>query len=107
MTDSSELQGEITALCCFVGALASTLPLSSQMRLWPAFEQKASQLREQLSQEALRGFELATISLSSKRVYAAVLWDGNGRCSSAVRIPSSLQKTTTSRPTLMALLKAP
>lgn len=67
MTDSSELQGEISALCCFVGALASTLPLSSQMRLWPAFEQKAGQLRDQLSQEALRGFELATISLSSKR----------------------------------------
>lgn len=67
MPDSSELQGEISALCCFVGALASTLPLSSQMRLWPAFEQQASLLREQLSQEALRGFELATISLSSKR----------------------------------------
>jgi hypothetical protein len=67
MTNSSELQGEITALCCFVDALASTLPLSSQMRLGPAFEQKASQLRDQLSQEALRGFELATISLSSKR----------------------------------------
>jgi hypothetical protein len=67
MTDSYELQGEMTSLCCFVGALASTLPLSSQMRLWPAFEQKDSQLRDQLSQEALRGFELATISLSSKR----------------------------------------
>ena len=67
MTDSSELQGELAALRCFVAALASTLPLSSQMRLWPAFEQKASQLRDQLSQEALRGFELATISLSSKR----------------------------------------
>lgn len=67
MTDSSELQGEITALCCFVGALASTLPLSSQTRLWPAFEQKAIQLRDQLSQEVLRGFELAAISLSSKR----------------------------------------
>ncbi len=67
MTDCSELQGEISALCCFVGALASTLPPSSQMRLWPAFEQKASLLRDQLSQEALRGFELATISLSLKR----------------------------------------
>gem|GEM_PF-3541324 len=67
MTDSSELQGELAALCCFVGALASTLPLSSQIRLWPAFEQKASQLRDQLSQEALRGFELATVSLSSRR----------------------------------------
>jgi hypothetical protein len=67
MTDSIELQGEIAALRCFVAALASTLPLSSQMRLWPAFEQKASQLRVQLSDEALRGFELATISLSSKR----------------------------------------
>jgi hypothetical protein len=67
MTDSSELQGEITALCCFVGALASTLPLSSQLRLWPAFESKANQLRDKLSQEALRGFEQATIALSSKR----------------------------------------
>ncbi|MBV4518507.1 hypothetical protein KVG88_00395 [Pseudomonas sp. SWRI74] len=67
MTDSSELQGEITALCCFVAALASTLPLSSQLRLWPAFESKANQLRCQLSQEALRGFEQATITLSSKR----------------------------------------
>ena len=67
MTDSSELQGELSALCCFVGALASTLPLSSQIRLWPAFEQKASQLRDQLSQEALRGFELTTILLSTKR----------------------------------------
>jgi len=37
------------------------------MRLWPVLEQKASQLRDQLSQKALRGFELATISLSSKR----------------------------------------
>ncbi len=67
MTDCSELQGEISALCCFVGALASTLPLSSQMRLWPAFEQKAGQLRDQLSQAALRGFEQATVSLSTKR----------------------------------------
>jgi len=46
MTDSSELQGEITALCCFVGAMASTLPLSSDTRLWPAVEQLASQLRD-------------------------------------------------------------
>ena len=67
MTDSSELQGGITALCCFVGALASTLSLSSQMRLWPAFEQKAGQLRDQLNDDALRGFEQATVSLSSKR----------------------------------------
>lgn len=43
MTDTYELQREITALYCFVGALASALPLSSRMRLWPAFEQKASQ----------------------------------------------------------------
>jgi len=68
MTNSYGPQGEITALCCFVGALASTLPLASQMRLWPAFEEKASQLRCQLSGEALRGFEQATMSLSSKRV---------------------------------------
>jgi hypothetical protein len=67
MTDSSELQGEITALCCFVAALASSLPLSSQHRRWPAFESKAGLLRDQLSQEALRGFEEATIPLSSKR----------------------------------------
>jgi len=67
MTDSSELQGEIAALRCFVAAVASTLPLSSQMRLWPAFEQKASQLRDPLIDEALCGFEQATISLSSKR----------------------------------------
>lgn len=67
MTTHSELQGELSALCCFVGALATTLPLSSQMRIWPAFEQKASDLRDQLDQEALRGFELATILLSSKR----------------------------------------
>jgi hypothetical protein len=66
MTDCSELPGEISALCCFVGALASTLPLSSQMRLRPAFEQKAGQLRDQLSQEALRGFEQPTVSLSTK-----------------------------------------
>ncbi|MED7666833.1 hypothetical protein GXB78_06390 [Pseudomonas moraviensis subsp. stanleyae] len=67
MTDFSELQGEITALCCFMAALASTLPLSSQLRLWPAFESKADLLRTQLGRDALRGFEQATISLSSKR----------------------------------------
>jgi hypothetical protein len=38
MTDSSALQGEIAALCCLVVALSSTLPLSSQLRLWPEFE---------------------------------------------------------------------
>jgi len=54
MTSNSELQGKISALCCLVAAWASTLSLSSQMRLWPAFEQKASQLRDQLSQQALR-----------------------------------------------------
>ena len=67
MTDSSELQGEITALCCFVAALASTLPLSSQLRLWPAFERVAGPLRGRLGREELRGFEQATIALSSKR----------------------------------------
>jgi hypothetical protein len=66
MTDSSELQGEITALCCFVAALTSTLPLSSQLRLWPAFERIADPLRDRLGIDELRGFERATISLSSK-----------------------------------------
>jgi len=67
MTDSSELQGELAALRCFVAALASTLPLSSQMRVWPAFEANAELLRDGLNSTALRGFDRATISLSSKR----------------------------------------
>ena len=67
MTDSSELQGEIAALRCFVAALASTLPLACQIRLWPAFESKAGPLRDLLSRDALRGFEQATVSLSTKR----------------------------------------
>lgn len=67
MTDSSELQGEIAALCCLVVALASTLPLSSQLRLWPAFERIADPLRGRLSSDELRGFERATVSLASKR----------------------------------------
>ena len=68
MTDSSELQGEVAALCCLVVALASTLPLSSQLRLWPAFERVAGPLRSRLGLEELRGFERATASLSSQRV---------------------------------------
>ena len=67
MTDSSELQGEIAALCCLVVALASTLPLSSQLRLWPAFERVAGPLRSRLGREELRGFERATASLASNR----------------------------------------
>lgn len=67
MTESSELQGEMAALCRFAGALASTLPLSSQLRLWPAFESKADQFRNLQNRDALRGFEQATISLSSRR----------------------------------------
>lgn len=68
MTDSSELQGEVAALCCLVVALASTLPFSSQLRLWPAFERVAGPLRHRLGREELRGFERATASLSSRRV---------------------------------------
>lgn len=67
MTNQSELQGEIAALCCLAVALASTLPLSSQLRLWPAFERVAGPLRDQLGGDELRGFERATVSLSLKR----------------------------------------
>lgn len=66
MTDSSELQGEIAALRCFVAALATTLPLSSQLRLWPAFECQASLIRDALDQESLRGFERALGSLAER-----------------------------------------
>jgi hypothetical protein len=69
MTDSSELQGEISALCCLVVALASTLPLSSQIRLWPAFELLADPLRDRLGSDELRGFERITASLTSKRKF--------------------------------------
>jgi hypothetical protein len=68
MTNQSELQGEIGALCCLVVALASTLPLSSQLRLWPAFEQIANPLRDRLGGDELRGFERATVSLASRRM---------------------------------------
>lgn len=68
MTDSSELQGEIAALRCFVAALASTLPLASQLRLWPAFEGYADLVRDRLTGDAVMGFERTTVSLSSKRV---------------------------------------
>ena len=67
MTNQSELQGEISALCCLVAALASTLPLSSQLRLWPAFERVAAPLRDRLGGDELRGFERATVSLTSNR----------------------------------------
>ena len=67
MTDSSGLLGEVAALRCFVAALASTLPLSSQMRVWPAFEASAELSREGLDQVAVRGFDRVAISLSSKR----------------------------------------
>jgi hypothetical protein len=67
MTTHSELQGEISALCCLVVALASTLSLSSQLRLWPAFEQIADPLRGRLGGDELRGCERATVSLASKR----------------------------------------
>jgi hypothetical protein len=68
MTNQSELQGEIGALCCLVVALASTLPLSSQLRLWLAFEQIANPLRDRLAGDELRGFERATVSLASRRM---------------------------------------
>ncbi|MBD1602381.1 hypothetical protein [Pseudomonas typographi] len=63
MTDQSELLGEIAALHCFVAALATTLPLSSRLRLWPAFEVRADLVRDQLGRDALRGFEHATVAL--------------------------------------------
>lgn len=67
MTNYSELQGEITALCCFVGCLG--------IHPAPAFSDEAlacvraigQSVRDQLSDETLRGFAQATISLSSKR----------------------------------------
>lgn len=68
MTDLSELQGEVTALRCFVAALATTLPLSAQMRLWPAFEVNADLVKDRLSREALYGFERVAASLSARRV---------------------------------------
>jgi hypothetical protein len=67
MTNQSELQGEIAALCCLMVALASTLPLSSQLRLWPAFERIADPIRDRLGIEELRGFERATVSLATTR----------------------------------------
>ena len=67
MTTHSELQGEIAALCCLMVALASTLPLSSQLRLWPVFEQIANPLRSRLDGDELSGFERATVSLASRR----------------------------------------
>lgn len=67
MTNQSELQGELAALCCLVVALASTLPLSSQLRLWPAFERIANPLRDHLGGDELRGFERATVSLATRR----------------------------------------
>jgi len=67
MTNQSELQGEIAALCCLMVALASTLPLSSQLRLCPAFERVAGPLRDRLGSDELRGFERTTASLSSRR----------------------------------------
>lgn len=66
MTNQSELQGEIAALCCLVVALASTLPLSSQLRLWPSFERVAGPFRDRLGSDELRGFERATVALSAK-----------------------------------------
>jgi hypothetical protein len=48
VTDSSEPQSEIAALYCFAGAPVSTLPLSSKLRLWPAFESLANQSRVKL-----------------------------------------------------------
>lgn len=67
MTDSSELQGEIAALRCFVVALASTLPLACQLRLWPSFEALSDLAKFQLSNEALAGFERMAVSLSARR----------------------------------------
>lgn len=66
MTDS-ELQGQLSALSCFVAALSSTLPLSVQFRLWPAFEAHAGVIRGRLGRDALRGFEQAAVLLSSGR----------------------------------------
>lgn len=68
MTNSSELQGEIAAVCCFAGALASTLPLSSRLRLWPAFESLANQSRVKLDRHALNGFERAVLTLRARHV---------------------------------------
>ena len=67
MTDLSELQGEVTALRCYVAALATVVPLSSQIRLWPAFEVNADLVKDRLNREALNGFERMAASLSSKR----------------------------------------
>lgn len=67
MTDSSELQGEIAALRCFVAALASTLPLACQLRIWPSFEALSDLAKFKLSDEALAGFERTAVSLRAKR----------------------------------------
>jgi len=67
MTDSSELQGELAALRCFAAAIASTLPPGAQMKLWPSFEAHSELVRDGLCEEALSGFERASVSLRARR----------------------------------------
>ncbi|MGX4728039.1 hypothetical protein [Pseudomonas corrugata] len=67
MTDQPELQGEIAALCCFIVALGSILPLSCQIRLSPAFESRCEAMRQRLTPEEQLGFDKAALSLKSTR----------------------------------------
>lgn len=68
MADLSELQGEVLAFRCFLAALVSALPLSVQMRVMPAFEVQASQLRRTMSTEHRIGFDRASGAVRAKRL---------------------------------------
>lgn len=66
-TDLSELQGELLALRCLLAALLTALPMSIQLRAWPAFDHHAALLNGQLGGRALAGFTRATTSLKARQ----------------------------------------
>jgi hypothetical protein len=66
-TDLSELRGELLALRCYVAALIQVLPLSSQLRLPAAFENRADLIRDQLDESGQAGFARAATSLAVRR----------------------------------------
>ncbi|WP_147411159.1 hypothetical protein [Pseudomonas cavernicola] len=71
-TDLSELEGEVLALRCFLAAVSTVLPLSSQLRLPAAFERHADLVRDRLGEAGVAGFERVAISLAARSIHSRV-----------------------------------
>ncbi|WP_315809469.1 hypothetical protein [Pseudomonas sp. C9-3] len=67
MADLSELQGEVLALRCAVGALLSSIPLGQQLKVWPAFNHFSELVQDRMDDAGKAAFNHAVVRLSAMR----------------------------------------